>query len=309
MGGSGGGSYFSGRTSAEELRKQVLDAEERTQDEAFETNASGLLNSVLADVNSRNADALRQHMETLQQALETEIEGTVDLRFGGSVARHTFVDGLSDADALVILNKSELREFTPAQVRAYFAERLNERLPNSEVEVGRLAVTVKFGDIDVQLIPALRVGSAVRIPEGDGERWSEAVQPDRFARELTRVNQSLNSKLVPTVKLAKVMIAGLPEQHRLSGYHTEALAIRVFESYQGPRSTKAMLRHFFNKAPKLVREPITDTTGQSARVDEYLGKAGSLQRRIVADALARIGRSIVTADRSRSVEQWQDLLG
>lgn len=56
-------------------------------------------------------------------------------------------------------------------------------------------------------------------------------------------------------------------------------------------------------------KPIRDASGQSVHVDEYLGAANSLPRRIVADTLARIGRRIRNADGAKSVERWRELFG
>jgi len=307
MGGSGGG-YFSGSTSPEELRKQVMDAEQRAKSQTFDAEVSGMLGDVLAETNRRDPDRLNRHLTTIHQALRQDLEGEVDLRFGGSIAKHTYVDGLSDADSLVILNRSELAKMTPEEVRGYFAQRLRERLPDTVVTEGQLAVTVRFGDIDVQLIPALRTGTGVRIPDADGRRWSETVRPEAFAKKLSAVNQAQGGKVVPTIKLAKVILAKLPEKQRLSGYHIESLAIQVLEKYSGPRTTKAMLRHFFAEAPQYIKQPIKDRTGQSLHLDEYLGRGDSIPRRVIAEAVARIGRAMINADGAQSKEQWEDLL-
>jgi len=308
MGGSGGG-FFSGRNKPLDLRHLVRQADEQTRNDAFETEVSNHIDSLLMQVNQRDAEAIQSHTKTITDAIEANIEGSLSLLFGGSVAKHTYVDGLSDVDALVILNQSELSESPPAEVQAYFAQCLRERLPQTTVEVGALAVTVTFSDAIIQLLPAVRIGQGVRIPQADGSTWSAVIHPERFAQKLTQVNQATNNKLVPTIKIAKSILDQLPDNRKLSGYHVESLAIEVFKSYQGEKTTKAMLRHLFTKAPQLIRQPIKDSTGQSVHVDDYLGAANNLNRRIVADSVARIGRGIQNADSAHSVSQWQDILG
>jgi hypothetical protein len=308
MGGSGGGgSYFSGTTSPEELRRQVSELEDRTRSQEFDAKIAATIGEVLADANPRDPNALERHMKTIRQAVNQDIDGVVDMRFGGSIAKHTYVDGLSDADSLVVLNRSELENASPEAVKHYFAGRLRERLPNTEVSEGQLAVTVKFTDTEVQLIPALRSGSGVRIPSADAGGWSETIRPDAFARKLATVNQSLSGKLVPTIKLAKILVAKLPEKQRLSGYHIESLAIKVLDGYAGTTTTKAMLKHFFAEAPNHIRQPIRDSTGQSLHVDAYLGPADSIGRRVASRAIARIGQSMTNADTAQSKQQWDDL--
>jgi hypothetical protein len=102
-------------------------------------------------------------------------------------------------------------------------------------------------------------------------------------------------------------MASLPEDRRISGYHTELLAAHIFSSYGGDLTPKGMLRHFFAEAPRLVRTPTTDPTGQSMAVDDHLGPPNSPQRLIVADSLERIGRRLRNADGAQSVEQWRAL--
>lgn len=310
MAGSGGsGGFFSRGSDPEDLRRQVRDSEDRARNDLFETEVSSLIGSHLVQANGRDSEAIGRHIDEIASALAQDIEGSVGLRFGGSIAKRTYVDGLSDVDALVILNKSELEDKNPSEVRSYFAQRLRERFPKTPVEEGTLTVTVSFADIQIQLLPALKDGSGVRISSADAPGWSPTIRPDKFADKLTRVNQALNGKVVPTIKLAKSILSQLPEKQRLSGYHVESLAIRVFEGYEGPQTTKAMLRHFFTEAPNHLKQPIKDSTGQSIHVDDYLGGVGNLRRRIAADSIGRIGRSMQNADGANSVEQWREILG
>jgi hypothetical protein len=310
VGGSGGrGRYFSSGVSPVELRKKVADAEEQQKDEGFESALARAIDSRLADANARDSGALQDHLDTIKAALGSDIAGTVEIRLGGSIAKRTYVDGLSDADALVLLEQTSLGEAAPDQIKLYCAERLAQRLPDTEVTEGSMAVTVRFRDMDVQLIPALRAGTSVRIPAGDGVSWSPTVRPQVFAARLTALNTSLNGKLVPAIKVAKVIIYELPEAQRLTGYHIESLALKVFEGYAGPQTTKDMLRYFFKNASSFVREPIRDSTGQSLHVDDYLGPGDSVRRRVAAEAIARVGRTVGSADTGRSIKQWLALLG
>jgi hypothetical protein len=116
-------------------------------------------------------------------------------------------------------------------------------------------------------------------------------------------------KLVPTIKLVKVINDDLPKSSRLTGYHIESLAIDAFRDYRGPQTTKAMLKHFFEAARGRVLTRIKDKTGQSIYVDEYLGSPGSKARKYVAEVLDRIFRRMRNADAARSKAQWLQLLG
>jgi hypothetical protein len=307
MGGSGGG-YFSSGVSPDELARRTREAEEKAKDEEFESAVAGILSAELSEYNDRDVAGTQAVFEAIKRDLQTEVEGTVELLYGGSISKHTYVDGLSDVDALVLLDQTELKDNSPTELRQVLAQRLQERYGHNAVSVDNLAVTLKHQGKVLELLPALREGSKFKIASSDGKEWSQ-IDPEGFASALTKANKCLDGKLVPCIKLAKAIIATLPEQRRLTGYHTESLAIQVFKAYEGPHIPKAMLRYFFEKAPDQVKQPIRDSSGQSVHVDEYLGDANSLQRRIVADALGRIARRIRNADGSRSLESWKELFG
>ena len=305
MGGSGGG-FFSNNASPEDLAKRTRLAEEKARDESFETQVSELLAKELAQYNDRDVDGVRDVFEAVKKDLEADIDGTVDLLFGGSISKHTYVDGLSDIDALVLMDRTELKNKSPGELQKILAERLESRYGRDSVSLGNLAVTLNHDGKSIQLLPALRDGNKFKIASWDGKQWSQ-VNPGGFAQALTKANKAADGKLVPCVKLAKAIISKLPEKRQLSGYHTESLAIHIFKNYNGPKTPKAMLEHFFKTAPDHVKQPIKDSSGQSVHVDEYLGNANSIQRRIVADSLGRIARRIRNADGAHSLESWKDL--
>ncbi len=305
MGGSGGG-FFSGSVDPDELARRTREAEDGTRDDAFETDVGGYLASELAQFNDRDVDGIQTVFDSVKKDLESDIEGTVDLLYGGSISKHTYVDGLSDVDALVLMDRTELSGKDPAALQSLLADCLRSRYGKDAVYEGVLAVTVTLHEKTIQLLPALRDGRQFKIASYDGKGWSR-IDPAGFTKALTKSNQALDGKLVPCVKLVKSIVGTLPEQRRLTGYHTESLAIQVFKGYEGPKTPKAMVRHFFENAPGHVKQPIRDSTGQSVHVDEYLGSGDSLQRRIVADALGRIARKIRNADGARSLESWKGL--
>jgi len=304
MGGSGG---FLGPSDAESLRERLRESERHDLDQNFESDVAELLGHHLAAFNSRDVDGTKQILDRIRDELSEEVEASVDLVFGGSVAKHTYVDGLSDVDALVLLKKEPGQTESPASLRTNFAEKLRSVFGRKNVEVGRLAVTLEIDGKIIQLLPAFRHGDGFRISSVDGQSWA-TINPKKFAERLTARNQEMAGKLVPTIKLAKAIIRALPEKRQVTGYHTEMLATRIFRDYQGPKTHKAMLRYFFENAPNHVRERMRDPTGQSQFVDDYLGPDGSVGRRVVADALGRIARKMNNADGAAAVSRWQDLL-
>jgi hypothetical protein len=107
MGGSGGGGPFVDRTP-NQLRNLIRKAEDKTAAVAFESELASTLGSLLGGYNARDAEHARQRLDEVKAALQDSIEGSFDQLFGGSVAKHTYVDGLSDIDSLVLINDSAL---------------------------------------------------------------------------------------------------------------------------------------------------------------------------------------------------------
>jgi hypothetical protein len=303
MGGSGG-------WSGDGIRKYSwAELNARTDRAGYDAHVEGLLQDTLSDLNDRDVKGIQSHLETISKALSKDIEGTVQLVFGGSVRKHTYADGISDVDALVCLNDTSLDGKSPEQVMAPFEQHLRDRLPNTKISRGRLATTVKFSDgHEVQLLPAVKTATGYRIPNADGQGWSNVIAPDQFAKKLTDVNKAQGGRVVPIIKLYKTLNDAVPKPAQLSGYHIESLAIEAFENYTGRQTSKDMLRHFCEQAMVRVLSPILDNTGQSVRVDDYLGDANSRMRKQASQAIANLARKIHKADEDLSLDVWEEML-
>jgi len=225
MGGSGGG-YF--RSDPEKIKKKLRDSESHTEDARYEADVAAFLSSLLTKFNSRDNEAINRHLTQIKNALDKEIEGTVDLLFGGSVAKQTYIDGLSDIDTLVILDKAELANENPATVYKYLIQRLKERFPSTEIKAGTLAVTLCFADSEIQILPVVRSGQNLKIADQSGQNWTQ-IKPKAFSEKLSQTNQQVGRKIVPVIKLAKAIIANLPQKHQITGYHAESLAVKIFK--------------------------------------------------------------------------------
>lgn len=304
MGGSGG--FFSGRINPGEILQKLRDSQNETEKQAFEAEVAQVVDKMLPS-SQRNVEVTQKHLKEIRDTLSSEIDGTVDSIFGGSVAKRTFVDGLSDIDTLVILNKTELKDLPPAKVLDYFLDRLSGRFPKTVIEKGTLSVTIKFDDAEIQLLPAIKMKTGVKISDPSGRNWV-FIKPYKFQEALKKVNDRNNGKILPIIRLAKSIIYAFPENRRLSGYHIEALAVHIYRDYKSATSQKEMLKYFFDQASKRVLRAMPDVTGQSGDLTSYLGKAGSLNRKLASDSLGNMSRRMENADLSCSISQWKEIL-
>jgi len=239
--------------------------------------------SLLVQYQRKNAQVVADRLETLHRFLKQDGNHVVQTRLGGSVEKGTYVTGLSDVDALLIVNDSSLVNQPPAKVKRRVRDAIRQGLPDNTVRMGDLAVTVEYADgTEIQLLPAIRTRtSGIRIAQPGTTGWSNIAHPERFAKKLAEVNTARGGRVVPAIKLAKAMADCFIEQEdrKIKGYHMESLAIDAFEDYRGPLDTRSMLIHLLGHSIKAVMHPLTDSTGQSRYVDEYLGPADSPSRK------------------------------
>ena len=304
MGGSGAGGFLR-ESDIEALREE---ARRRLEESQIDSAVNSLLQQELIVINDRDVELINEHLDAIQEALAEGGHQVERLRFGGSVAKHTYVDGLSDVDALVVLGGDSINEQPSDMVRRDFAESLRRALPQGDVKdirEGSMAVTIEYTDgTEIQVLPAANTPKGIAVSSSDGKSWS-SIQPQAFAQALTKTNQDQGGRVVPTIKLAKAIFANRLGEGAVNGYHVEALAIDAFRAYSGPRTSKDMLTHLVQHASQRVRRPIPDMTGQSRNVDEYLGGVNAAPRRSLSRSLAELAR---TMDGAQSLDVWESML-
>ncbi|MBC8280820.1 MAG: hypothetical protein H8E48_08550 [Chloroflexi bacterium] len=101
MGGSGGRGF--NRVSPDRMGGWVKRPVDEVSIAEHDSRINAALRDLLAQYNDRDVDLVRDRLDTIRDALEDSLDMTIDLRFGGSIAKRTAIDGLSDVDAIGIL--------------------------------------------------------------------------------------------------------------------------------------------------------------------------------------------------------------
>lgn len=301
--GGGGGGWFT---------KQPINLqthEGNTKRLKYESDVNDRLGQLLKGYNDRDVKAIGKYLEKIHAAISQNGNEAIDLLLGGSISKHTYVDGLSDVDVLARIKDVGHDEATPAEFLAKFSKEIGKKIPEASIKVGALAVSVKFPDgHEIQILPAVETKAGIKIPGSSTDKWSGVIRPQDFAAKLTETNSKLGGKLVPVIKLFKALVSNnLAPQQKLSGYHAESLAIEAFKDYSGGLNYKDMLGHLCNKSSTLVLSPIKDKTGQSVHVDNYLGDSQSAERKSLSTTLKGITNKLKAADDSCSPENFEGL--
>ena len=276
------------------------------EDRRLDADVQEFLRGVISAANDRNTDLTRDRLDSIVAAVG-EVEDVETLLFGGSVAKHTYIDGLSDIDTLVILDRDDTRGLGSVAMLEKLSQELSIALSGTEVEdvrAGDMAITVQYSDgIEIQVLPCVRDGEEIRVPNPSGEGWV-ASEPKKFAADLTSANREQAGNLVPAIKLVKSLTADLPEQQRISGYHIEALSVEAANSLTSPLPVNKLVVHLLNFSSERILKPIEDRTGQSQNVDDSLGVADSAERKLRSTALTSLARRL---DVASSVAQWRSI--
>ena len=277
---------------------------------ASDDQINGWLRDWLRDYNDRDTEAINRHIQVLRDALEQANYDVLPTRFGGSLSRHTYVDGLSDVDVLARINDSTYSGQSPRAVIQRMAELIQQRLPNTKVRYGDLAVTVEYSNgIEIQVLPAIRTRAGYRIANPTRNEWSGVIHPERFAQKLTQVNQANQGQVIPAVKLTKALAHRLirSDRDKITGYHIESLAVEAFKNYRGPTDLKSMVGHLTDYSSMAVQQPIRDSTGQSRHVDDYMSGQESASRQRAAANFRKMRDSINNCKSQADIDNLFDI--
>ncbi len=312
-GGSIGNSSWSsgGPITNEKIQSEIDSGLENTKRLEFEAEVNEKLKNTLSSYNEKDTELVNERLNEIKELLSEYLETSIDIVRAGSWKKHTYIDGLSDVDCLFILNSPEFSGGSPQQLLEDLENLLQKKLgKNVKVERGNLSLKVIYENgPDLQILPALRNDKGLRIPSGDHDRWSKVINPDKFAKQLTEVNKRLNGNVIPVIKMVKGAVIGNGSKPYMRGYHVEALAVEIFQDYQGEQTKKAMLEYFFLNASETVRKPIKELSGQSQYVDDYLGDSDSAERENVSRELKRISDGLAKANKNFSADDWFNYIG
>ena len=121
----GGGGGFGGYRSIG-MGSQLSSSASGAQASQHEIEMNEFLEDLLKEYNNRDVEAIRTHLNEIEKVLDREIEGLDRILFGGSISKHTFIEGTSDVDALVILDRATYKDATPKELQTAFAKMLQQ---------------------------------------------------------------------------------------------------------------------------------------------------------------------------------------
>jgi len=182
----------------------------------------------------RSHNYLRALLDTGQMA--TRIRNSY---LSGSYARDTAVRPLDDVDIIFEIDPAawqtgllHLRLLPlPARVLESFANAIRYRYPVSSVYGQRRSIRLELEHLDIDVVPAVPVGSDgsayIWIPDRDSDAWIKS-SPKRHSALAAEVNHIQQGRFKPLVKLLKFWNSNLPATIRTKSFAIETMAVRLF---------------------------------------------------------------------------------
>lgn len=252
----------------------------------------------------------RQHLADIQKATaDTRIVGLKKsfannfamaaggVFLAGSYGRGTICRGQRDIDLIAPLSYPTYKatyDNDPKGFLYFVRKRLNERYYATKVSSKRVAVTLDFTGISVDIVPCFpRFGDGYLMPNGKGD-WMPT-NPKFHNTFFAKVNGTHGNDFKPLVRLIKAW--NLANGKHLRSFHIEVILERMWDgkaidSDAWPKVVASTL----NAMGSYVRNKKYDPWDSSIRVDDYLS---SDERSLVIRLLN------ADAERAKTAEQYR----
>jgi hypothetical protein len=226
----------------------------------------------------------------------------------GSYCRHTLIGPLKDADVdVIVVLDPQYREMGPAGVLDLVRKALlKEYSKTPGISRNGQAVTVRFSDFTIDVVPAFELSWGQRFWRADEARWAICdsaddvwimTNPRKHIELSAKANRKHGERFVPAVKEIKAWnrTVGSP----LRSFHLEMLcrSIFTFWLYTGMGEDWDNINFFFRKARRRLKKQLGDPGGGGRDVGSYLfGKELDVAVELVDEAYQGSRRALKAAD-------------
>lgn len=266
-----------------------------------------------------------QHQSYLRQVLENKIDITDDF-LTGSYIKQTQIKPPTDIDIFVVLDSKYRKSYGPLKASRFlkdFHQLLKPTYSSSKIKPDGQAVKIEFENgFKMDVVPAFqKERTGYLIPNENNNSWIRT-KPREYNALLSDVNQALDGKLKPLIKMVKCWNNNCDSI--LRSFHIEVLALKIFcnlnlkKCYPFESYTEG-LKRFFNRARILIANPIYEPITKD-RVDKYLNKIikvrgkSYLKRTFIKHLLnkhyLRIRKALIYQSRDyhkEAIEIWREL--
>jgi hypothetical protein len=255
-------------------------------------------------------------VSTRQESVRSVVSDGLDVItdfLTGSYMRSTMISPLNDADIDIffLLDEKYYKEYPSPSALLDKVKRvlLNTYTRTPKISRNGQAVTIKFTDFDVDVVPAFyRSGGGFLIPNSYTDNWI-STNPKTHVTYVSDANRSSNGMLVPIIKMIKAWNRnnGKP----FGSFYLEILAVNVFSGITIMDYAYGM-KYFFDLGRLWCQSTLSDPSGYGGSI----GYGNSLKP---ADALSRFETAYSRATKAQeyasnqkiemAINEWRKIFG
>jgi hypothetical protein len=234
---------------------------------------------------------------TVRQAVEARM-AVLESFLVGSYRRSTMVAPLSEADVdiFVIVDPKYYRPDGQIYLLDAVRASLKERYKTPAISRNGQAVTIRFDDFWVDVVPSFRrQGGGYLIPDSERHVWIET-DPKQHIALWAAANKAHSGNVLPIMKMMKAW--NKEHSEPLRSFPLEVLVLRSLEGVRIDDFFSGV-RYVFDKARALVRAPNLDPAGFGGDVGAYLDSREAIDR-----VVSRLESGYARALEAESAERY-----
>ncbi len=220
------------------------------------------------EISSLQAGTVSSRQQNVRDHVATET--TVERSFlTGSYMRSTMIAPLADADidVFLVMNAKYFSQDGHTSLLDKVKRALAKGYPTSEISRDGQAVTIRFTDFWVDIVPGFdREGGGFLIPDSIQKRWI-STDPTTHVTLWSALNATRDYKFVPLVKMLKCW--NRAHSLKLRSFHLETLAYELFQS-TAITDYPTAAQYFFTAAKSKILFGVNDPAGYGGNVGSYL---------------------------------------
>jgi hypothetical protein len=172
----------------------------------------------------------------------------------------------ADIDVFVVVHPQYFAQNGQSELLDRVKRVITKTYPDSKISRAGQAVTVRFSDFHVDVVPGFhRQGGGYLIPDAPGRRWI-ATDPKRHVELWSARNSEKGGRFIPLVKMLKGWNKDNGES--LRSFHLECIAYDVMAPYT--IDYPASVRYVLDQARNRVQNGVLDPAGYGGNVGAYL---------------------------------------
>ena len=264
---------------------------------------------------------IKERREIIEKVLSQELDIT-EKHIIGSYARNTMIESVdgNDVDIMIVIDDRRHVDWIsqpngPMNCLQSIKRVIKNdpRFKNSEVHIDKNAVTIKYKDFSIDVVPAFKDSSeGYRIPDTSENQSWKRTNPRMFKKIINATDRANNGRVSKIVKIVKGWNESNGKLLRL--FHIENMIYTHFknQSKAETRSLTKDVENFFSRLSLYIQNPSKEPV-YGERIDTYLSpKQRDATIRKALAAKDKIGNAKVLKDKGKieeSVNEYKKILG